>query len=70
MRAKVYRYGQAVKRISLNQRSTCRFDFKYEPFGSKIEEYDQEEYAKHLEIERIKRSYEDMQTSHPLLLEL
>jgi|JI61114BRNA_FD_contig_31_7327624_length_733_multi_3_in_0_out_0_2 hypothetical protein len=70
MRAKVYRYGQAVKRISLNQRSTGRFDFKYEPFGSKIEEYDQEEYAKHLEIERIKRSYEDMQTSHPLLLEL
>jgi hypothetical protein len=65
MKAKMYKYLQAVKIPKIQYQ---RFESPQTPFGNDVEEYDQEDYAKHIEIERIKRSYQDMQTSHPLLL--
>jgi hypothetical protein len=54
MKAKVYKYRQAAK---IPKTKYQMYELSQMPFGNDFEEYDQEEYAKYIEIDRIKRSY-------------
>lgn len=47
-----------------------RYESDQVPFGQALEEMSEEDRNKRLELDRIQRSYQDVQTSHPLLLEL
>lgn len=68
MTAKLYKYFNRPGLDDYN--SFGRYETKQIPFGTLVEEYDQETYAKYMEMEKVKRSYQDMETNHPLVLEL
>lgn len=70
VKGKVYQYLKGLDGQRKFEPQLDRYWTDQLPFGEALDEMTDEDKNKRLELERIQRSYQDVQTSHPLLLEL